>query len=158
MYKKASQNLQYRAVAGVVNSRANLGGVDESTFQLDQLEKKRLELVEKKKDFEIKLNKLSLQIKIAKDRHFRNRSDQVDFVVYERMEQQRANLISLVRDIDKRLTEIKQQRLVLEPVRRDHLGETFRMVAEEMLAEPVYRRIMVATLNRMNIADEGAAR
>lgn len=146
MYKNTSRSMQHYTVSRAINSRANREGIDSDVLKHNKCDSLRLELVDRKKDLEIKIGKLTLQIKIAKDRHWRGSHDQLDFTVYERMEQQRANLLNEIRDIDKRLTQLKMQKV--EQARPDRISSAFVTLAKEMLAEPIFNRIMVAALHR----------
>lgn len=145
MYKNTSRNSQHHTVSRVVNSRSNTGGIDPDVGK-DDAEIKRLELVNKKQDLELRVGRMSVQIRIAKDRNYRSAIDRVDFVTFQRMEQQRANMIGEIRDIDKALTKLKLQKRVDR--RPDELAGAFMHMAKLMLAEPVFHRIMIEAMHR----------
>lgn len=150
MYKNASRNKQHAAFTSATQSTRNEAGVDPETYP-SNLQLRRRELIEKKQGMEEKLGKLSLQIRIARANYGGHGGEgAVAYEHYTRMEREKANLIREMRQIEKVLSRMKIDMLQQHPGDEEsHLAKAFMKMAREMLAEPVFNRILVAATHRI---------
>ena len=155
MYKKASANSQARLSRSAEVSRDNTAGLDPEVFketatdELSELIKKREALVTAKRENEIKLSKLSLEIKMVKGAYSTGRAG-ISYDSYLRMETERNNLIRSNRALDVRFQELKAAIVrvssTAQSKKHSDFASVFMAVAKELLATPVYDRIVAATI------------
>lgn len=146
MFKGLSNNTQTRQRRGALESRANTGGVDETVFRDPQ--EHRAQLVLKKGELQTKSSALNAQIKLARRRYTFREPGTVPLRTVERWEIERQGICAQITALDKRLTEMKVDLSAVKERERDGFAETFKEVAREMLAEPVFQRLITATIHR----------
>ena len=145
MHKGTSNALQSRAVRNVIHSTNNSGGVDESAFGGDD-EIERKSLVREKTEIAYELSKIKGEWHLATLSKDRRRLDHLHL--------SRQALVKKNIDIELRLTELRR-------AKKDRQGDpstferTFMYMAKEMLAGPVYDRVLIATIHRCGETQEG---
>jgi hypothetical protein len=160
MYKRASIGAQGRARGHGID-RSNSGGVDETVWRVpaDKLEMlaERDRLGLEKTELQDRVRRLGETIRMAQHNFHR---DGVRSHHYADWQTERSDLISHGLEIDrklaalrKRLREIAEAEHVEHKERRERLGGSleavFMTLAKEMLAGPVYDRIMFAAYHRV---------
>lgn len=150
MFKSTADNTQSRVRRAVTDNRANIHGIDGAVF--DALQSDRDRALQELRAVEDKSSKLRGQIALARRRHQFNEKGQVSAGQVHAWEVEHEKLKQKITAIHKRLTELRYDKRQFsdEAHRRDNesFGKVFQAMAKEMLAGPIYERILVATIHR----------
>lgn len=142
MQKSAAAYEQGRLRRSVTESSENSGGIDPSAFAADN---QRDRSAMRKKTFETQLVKLNEQIHRAqRDFHRTHRRHPA----FDRWQKDRARIIVEIRDLDRELTNIRNTRRKMGAEYERTFERMFMKMSKEMLAGPVYDRILTATIHR----------
>jgi hypothetical protein len=154
MFKRTSENMQSRQRRQSLDSRDNSAGIDETVFK--DPEEQRAQLIIQKGELQSKSSSLNAQIKLARRRYTFREPGTVPLRTVERWEIERQGICAQITAIDKRLTEMKVDYSAASRRRReaDGFAETFKEVAREMLADPVFQRLITATIHRCGEENE----
>ena len=147
-FKNQSANTQSRERRKVTQSRVNSGGIDETAFKSD-IEIERHQILLNLKKIEKKLSQLRGQIATARRRYNHGEHGRVAHDTIQKWEAERADLAQEAADHTRILTEMKWERSLQSEARAVEFGSVFKELASEMLAQPVYDRIIQATIHRL---------
>jgi hypothetical protein len=160
MYKKNSGNLQDRARRQTEHSTQNTAGVDMSAFADEAVEVRDRILGEQISQIELKLGRVNALIQESELRRGTfatrsvNPSERARWVQEKRLLMGELNAARLER------MKFHQERLRRQKAGRadrdKEFDMVFRAVAKEVLAGPVYDRIITATIHRIGEADNAA--
>jgi hypothetical protein len=167
MYKNASQDRQAATRRHPMLDRSNSGGVDDSVWSkrlnremgsgvLDDVYAERQRLVKLKLDYEDRVRRLSNDISEAQ-RRYNTHSERNSN--YGRWMSERNSYVEAMHQLNKKLSDCKvklRERADREyedrkssQLDRGGLETAFMQLAKEMLAGPVYDRVMIAALHRV---------
>lgn len=150
MRKTEAKNMQRRAFDAAVKTKKNTHGIDPSAFKsTDQLSMKKRELAQEKIDIEARLSVVNFNIAAARNRR---RSD-THYATLNRLLEQREKLVSEKMKIDQSLIEMKRISLTLREREQSAIGEAFLECARELLAPPVFHRVLNAAIHRAGEID-----
>lgn len=154
MFKKTSQSTQSRVFRTATESRKNEAGIDPASFQgkvEESLESRKNRIIREKMQAETKLAMLNNSIAQAKNNFTTNSRNQAGYDFLAKAQSQRGALIRKVSWCQRQVAEIKREELAQrneEVIEEQRFSDVFMEMAREMLAEPVYNRIMVAAVHR----------
>lgn len=154
MFKAASSNAVSRDRRLVTESRENTAGIDPSVFRREKTEKESL--ISQKLLLQQKSGKLKAQIALAKKRHSLNMNGQVAHAIVLKWELERSHIGVEIAEVEKRLADLKFEArmaaadaMAKNEKKEDGFDRVFKQMAKEMLAGPVYDRIVLATIHRL---------
>lgn len=155
MFKKSSDSSQSRALRSVVDSRKNSAGVDPGSFRQGQTEEslgsRKKRILQEKTAVEGRLAALNHSIAQAKNNHRHNSPRQTGYDWLAIAASQRLALIRKVNWCQNQLAEIKTEELATQETREVQIRgipDFFMELAEELLAKPVFDRVLVAAIHR----------
>ena len=150
MFKTTSNNMQSRDRRAVTEHTGNTAGIDESVWKPnDETRVQRADLVAKKQKLEIEISRLNANIAEAQIRRGsfnHGRAVRVDHLAD--WHARKAELVREMQSVEAALSKIRLAMSHRKPQEDRTFERTFMVVAKEMLAEPVYQRIITATLHR----------
>lgn len=146
MFKNASDNAQSRARRAVVETTTNSAGVDEDTYRRG--EGRRDELVIRKKELESKAAAILLTIKQATGRA-RRTGRYSDGTHWNRWQRDLEATKAEIREVERELIPLNTARRNRMIVNERSFERVFIHLAKEMLAGPVYERLVAAAIHRV---------
>lgn len=148
MFKRTSENMVRRDSHKEENSRANTSGIDPSTFVQSEFRTRRQAVVADLLDCEAELAKLNANIGEATRRFTSRYAKAVDNEFGRdqivKWKSQKAILIARIRGIQKILSAINVEKAHFKKTEGTSFERAFMNAAKSMLAEPIFKRIVVA--------------
>jgi MarR-like DNA-binding transcriptional regulator SgrR of sgrS sRNA len=177
MYKSLSEAMQERQRRNIEFSHSNTGGIDDTVWARnvrqqidigvsDDPEDERVRLLALKIEFQNKARKLTETIALAERQFHRNGQRAKE---YDHWHQKRSIYLDSLSEIDQKLAAIKlkvkrkseEKELARQQTQRESkqqlpddcqsetLADVFMEMAKEMLADPVYQRVLIAAVHRL---------
>jgi hypothetical protein len=164
MYKKSSHNQQSRTERTAEFGTRNNGGVDPTAFAVDY-DTERNRLLCRKLDVEDGIRSAKQREVSAMAAHRAHRETALSYQMFKKIQQDIVDLQTELRDIEKSLMRLKQERRTFEIGRQHSTREkrvgfdaAFHMMAKSILARPVYERVMIAAIHYLGEEDENSGR
>lgn len=158
MHKNTSDNMQTRARHQAEHSTANTGGVDMTAFDDDKLRTRDRVLSEQISQIEIKLGRLKALIAEADLRRGTWGTRTIGPGVLARFQQEKRLLLGELNaarfERMKYHNEVKRRDTEKHKEHQETFNEVFHIMAKEILAGPVYDRVVTATIHRMGKDDD----
>ncbi len=148
MFKAASQNSQIRERNIALNDRKNTS-IDEAAWKdgKNQNSDARLTLGEEKRKIELRLADLKNCIGQFLIRNTHKWGGERERQQFERWSNERAHLVKKMKDIDGKLSGLRRANQELDGQRKRDLPERFMKMAKLMLADEIFKRILVASIH-----------
>lgn len=165
MFKRASDNSQFRAINRVLNSSMNEAGIDPDAFYSDvaHLHDQEYEsLKAQKHQLQVLKANIRTQISLACAQK-RATGKMLCLETWSHLQQTNLDISCRMAEIDKKICQTKQEIKKLNN-RNEREGRfesqsnfefVFFSMAKEMLSDPVFNRITTATLHRLSQMNEG---
>lgn len=165
MFRRASDNSQFRALNRVLNSSMNEAGIDPDVFHTDAAHFHNQEyesLKAQKHELQVLKANIRTQISLACAQK-RATGKVLCLETWSHLQQTNLDISCRMAEIDKKICKIKQQLKIIkdknERNKRFESQNNFEFVffstAKEMLSDPVFNRITTATLHRLSQMSEG---
>ena len=152
MFKTTSANSESRDRRSVVHTKRNGAGLDPSTFDRSELERRRTELVAKKIAVEERLSTITAALAEVSRPGGRAASR----LSVERMKADRVRFVAQLRDVERELAELKPAMAKARARDVRTFERVFVSIAREMLATAVYERLLIAAVHRaQSLAEDG---
>ncbi len=149
MFKSTSQNMQARARNNVVENTKN-ASVDVTAYEAAN---QRDRLVMQKRELEIKVRGLTDTIKHAQ-RNYNVTGNRMNSHSFGRWMKEKNEAIAALLDIERQLSSLRLKRRILaedvDAEREKRFERMFMRMAKELLAHPVYERIIRATIHQVS--------
>jgi hypothetical protein len=158
MFKNNSENMQTRTRRQAEHSTANTGGIDMSAFDEDTLKTHDRILGEQVNQIEIKLARVKALLAEADLRRGTWGGRTIGPGALARVQQEKRLLLGELNaartERMKFHNEVNRRNAEGRKENNKEFGEVFHRMAKEMLAGPVYDRIVTATLHRMSEGED----
>jgi hypothetical protein len=172
MYKKASANQQGRTDRAINVSHHNEHGIDPSAFEMCDADKdeetirniqlQRANLLERKRQLEQKNVYFTRQLQDARAAYHGDKDEALDYPQFIKIREEKEAIVSEMKDIEQQLSRFRlqlqgiahsqnQRRRIIkrEQVEFGSYEKIFVQIAQQMLAKPVFERIALATVHRL---------
>jgi hypothetical protein len=160
MFKSTSSNEQHRARGHEIRASNNEHGIDPSAFKsppIGQLEDEYARLQRQYADAQMRLNEVKRHISAGQGRK-RCDGTYVDRKVWSKWHDNKLAIAGELLEINTKLAElkraIKQARQDVPRTDDNTFDACFKAMAKELLAGPVYGRLITATIHRLGERQE----
>ena len=166
MFKKTSDNAQSRTDRNALHTRVNEAGIDPQVFEKNsQAPDEYRQLVLDKIELEKRSALVRQQFNVAKRRYRNNEPGQVPYREFDRLGRQRDDIAHKIQVMNGRIAELKLERAKAHMEQPQNMVrpklqrvEAFKLcfyeVAKELLAEPIFKRLVNAALLRVDLDKE----
>ena len=150
MFAKTSESQQRRKTISRADATENVNGVDLDVWKEGDVEDERRQIVFQLKDLELKLSKIRAQLADATQRYnspIKGRIIPRD--LFNRWTTQKIDTVARIHSLEAKLSLIKRDKIVNSSNRQESFESAFALMAKQMLAGPVYDRILIAAVHRI---------
>lgn len=149
MFKGNSENIQRRERNQVLLGKKN-DGIEHDVWREDRSasDDRKMELVSRKTEAEKKICQLNAALG---EYGRRNITKEGKYAIWA---SERQKLVVVVAEIEKQLSAIRMVRAHSGKIEKQTFAEVFKTMAKEMLAGPVYDRLITATIHRCGEAED----